>query len=555
MWAGLLLAIVTVNMPADALAQDAACDSRAHEVPAPLAGTWHEYTVTPTGLVFEGELTSSLEAGGCAFVQAFVSADGTFTFRSLGYVDDEAGAWIERFVLSSGRTATYQWERDGADILLNRTEPDPGRFRLRVTEIQRDSYAVIEERRADDSAEWRQGERTLTRRVPKEGMLSTEAIDAWFTRVAEERGFSGVVLIARGPDVLLKEGYGLADDAGTAMTAETVMLTGSISKQFTATAVLLLAEDGLLDVNDSISAHLEGVPADKTGITIHHLLTHTAGFTQDHFRGDLTPMAFDEALQAIYAQPLGFEPGSKFDYSNTGYTVLAAIAQAVSGRPFVELVRERVFERFGLSSTGFFGNDWTHHSVATTYFNRKSQGPPSAFPGPFWGNMGNAGVMSTAGDLHRWMLALRAGEVVGPENVERLFGRYVEDRPGMHYGYGWSTRESTELGDEVGHGGLGLGGNSEIAFFPDHDLTAIVLSNRARYRYEDGKVVEASLPAREALNQLRANLASGDFSALPTTTRPARQPVWVPVVMLLAAAAVLAFVLWRRRGSRGVVTS
>jgi hypothetical protein len=127
-------------------------------------GIWHEFTVEPTGLVFEGELRSSVEAGGCAFVQAFVSSDSTFTFRSLGYFNDASNTWIEHFVLSNGRTATYQWERDGADILLNRAE-DAGQFRLRVTEIQADSYVVVEERRAADSAEWRQGERTLTRRV------------------------------------------------------------------------------------------------------------------------------------------------------------------------------------------------------------------------------------------------------------------------------------------------------------------------------------------------------------------------------------------------------
>lgn len=162
---GLLLAIVNVGMPGHALAQDAPCRSGAHQLPTPLVGTWHEFTVAPTGLVFEGELRSSLEAGGCAFIQTFISSDSTFMFRSLGYFSEELGTWIEHFVLSDGRTATYQWERDGADILLNRTEPDTGPFRLRVTQIEADSYVVIEERRTGDSAEWRQGERTLTRRV------------------------------------------------------------------------------------------------------------------------------------------------------------------------------------------------------------------------------------------------------------------------------------------------------------------------------------------------------------------------------------------------------
>lgn len=164
-WVGLLCVIVQMGTLTHALAQGATCSSGAHELPTPLVGTWHEFTVAPTGLVFEGELRSSLEAGGCAFVQSFVSSDSSFTFRSLGYFNDELGTWIEHFVLSNGRTATYQWERDGPDLLLNRTAPNPGRYRLRVAEIQADSYVVIEESRDADSSEWRQGERTLTRRV------------------------------------------------------------------------------------------------------------------------------------------------------------------------------------------------------------------------------------------------------------------------------------------------------------------------------------------------------------------------------------------------------
>jgi hypothetical protein len=134
-------------------------------MPVPLVGTWHEYTVTPSGEVFEGELRSSLEAGACAYVQTFVSRDGTFTFRSLGYVDAASGVWREQFVLSNGATAEYVWERDGVDILLNRTSPSGTVYRLRITEITPNSYVVVEERLSDEDRSWSQGERTITRRV------------------------------------------------------------------------------------------------------------------------------------------------------------------------------------------------------------------------------------------------------------------------------------------------------------------------------------------------------------------------------------------------------
>lgn len=158
-----------LTLAANAAAQDRPCVSEVHDLATPLVGTWHEFTIRPTGEVFEGELRSALEADGCAFVQSFVSADGALTFRSLGYVDADRNAWVEQFVLSNGRTAVYEWARDGSDILLNRVSSEPDRFRLRITELEQDSYLVIEERLSAGASEWTPGERTMTRRVESPG--------------------------------------------------------------------------------------------------------------------------------------------------------------------------------------------------------------------------------------------------------------------------------------------------------------------------------------------------------------------------------------------------
>jgi len=142
------------------------CDGHPYDLAARLVGVWEELTVTPEGERLEGELRSELEAAGCAFVQEFESVDGSFTFRSLGHVDPESGHWRERFVLSTGRVALYEWVPEGADILLLRLEPvEEELFRLRVTDIGPDSYDVLEERSRDGGATWVQGERTHTRRV------------------------------------------------------------------------------------------------------------------------------------------------------------------------------------------------------------------------------------------------------------------------------------------------------------------------------------------------------------------------------------------------------
>lgn len=112
---------------------------------------------------------------------------------------------------------------------------------------------------------------------------------------------------------------------------------------------------------------------------------------------------------------------------------------------------------------------------------------------------------------------------------------------------GWFTRDATELGREIGHGGFGIGVNSELAYYPDHGLTIIVLGNRARVRFEGGVVVEASLPAREVRDQLLKNLAAGDFSALPEPTRVRNRRWILPVALGLLGLSAIAVVVARRR--------
>jgi hypothetical protein len=145
------------------------CTGGVFQLPAPMVGRWQELTVTPDGEVLAGELTSSFEAGGCAFTQRFRSADGSLTFRSLAFVDRASGRWRERYVLSNGRTAAYEWVPDGDDIFHVRVEPPSvsggESYRLRISKIRAGSYEVLEERSTDGGATWTAGERTVTRRL------------------------------------------------------------------------------------------------------------------------------------------------------------------------------------------------------------------------------------------------------------------------------------------------------------------------------------------------------------------------------------------------------
>lgn len=242
---------------------------------------------------------------------------------------------------------------------------------------------------------------------------------------AAERGFSGQVLAVRDGERLFYESFGLADaDARTPVTGETVFAIGSVTKQFTRVAVLLLEERGLLSRSDPISTHLEGVPADKAGITVGQLLDMQAGFHEYHDNeGDHQAMTRDEALARIYAQELLFEPGSERAYSNSGYTLLAAIVENVSGTGFQSFVRRELLDPHGLDHIGFHGERrWADDGVARGR-NGLAYGDnaPSTWPATTWALMGAGGMVASAADMERWIRALRGGEVLGPEALARAY--------------------------------------------------------------------------------------------------------------------------------------
>jgi len=344
-------------------------------------------------------------------------------------------------------------------------------------------------------------------------------IDTYFRRLVY-RGFSGAALVAKNDEIVLHSGYGLAQDQnGTPVTPDTVFDIGSLSKQFTAAAILHLEMRGLLDVNDPISECLDNVPEDKAAITVHQLLTHSAGLTMDHSEGDLDPITRDEALQAILAQPLAFQPGEAYSYSNSGYTLLAVIIEKVSGRSYQAYLQDNLFEPAGMRETGFYNDPrWKSLNVANGYLNGVDQGSPANWPGPYWGVLGNGGVMSTVGDLHLWWLALQDHAILSQAATEKLFTPHVqEDDEGSFYGYG-RTIAQTEFGKVIRHNGGGIGGSSDFAAYTDQGLVVIITSNRIIYRTIFNLPYEVDLVATEAGTQLAKSILSSDFSTLPGHT-------------------------------------
>lgn len=297
-------------------------------------------------------------------------------------------------------------------------------------------------------------------------------------------GFSGAVLVVEGGERLHAGGYGLANrEAGRPVTPETVFLIGSLSKQFTAAAVMALVERGVLSVDDAIDEHLPGVPEDKRGITLHHLLTHTSGLPEFHdTEGDYEVMDREAAERAILGAELAFAPGEEWSYSNAGYSLLAAILERVAGRPFEAVLREEVFEPAGLERTGYaFEPLWEDAPVARGYTAAGDQGSPLewAATDELWALIGNGGILSTVEDLERWDRALREGTVLAPATVERLFAPHAPVRQGLHAGYGWLVEEDAPGGPVVRHGGANdFGFGTRWRRERGSDRLVVVLVNR-----------------------------------------------------------------------------
>jgi CubicO group peptidase (beta-lactamase class C family) len=229
-------------------------------------------------------------------------------------------------------------------------------------------------------------------------------------RAAHTEGFHGVVLVAQSGTPVLLQGYGVAQPTGTPFRPNTVVQIGSNVKDFTKTAVLQLVEAGRLRLEDSLGAYFPGAPRDKRSITIAQLLAHTAGFPMG-VGPDNEALALDAFLERLFARPLEFAPGTGRQYSNAGYSVLAAIVQQVTRRPFDAHLAEAMFRPLGMRETGLLAPGFAAERLAHGVRGGTDQGTmldmPHTSEGHYWNLRGNGGLLSTASDMHRFYRALR----------------------------------------------------------------------------------------------------------------------------------------------------
>ncbi len=305
-----------------------------------------------------------------------------------------------------------------------------------------------------------------------EGRLGKE-IDEYLRRLTGF-DFSGALFVMKDGKIVLNKAYGLANkEQNIPNTTDTVFDIGSLSKQFTAAAILRLSAEDKLNVNDSIQKYLPNVPSDKTGITIHQLLSHTSGLARQ--AGGPTEISRDQMIERIFKRPLSAEPGTQFAYSNAGYVLLAAIVEVASGEPFREYLKKKIFDPAGMLHTGFWGRlapKVAPSLIARGYDDFGREGSPLDWSGTSWRNLGEGGITSTTGDLYKWHLALSGNAILSREAKEKMWTPVLKG-----YGYGWWVEKTTRGTTLIYHSGDSDGFGSTFRWFRDENVLVLGLCN------------------------------------------------------------------------------
>jgi len=322
----------------------------------------------------------------------------------------------------------------------------------------------------------------------KSDSVLVDRIDGYLNE-SVENGFAASILVAKEGEILLSKGYGWANRSMKVPNASTTRFNiGSVSKQFTAAAILKLMENGQLNVTDSIGYYFPEAPADKQGITIHQLLTHTSGVSPQTggFRYDSASK--EQFQQEFFQAGLMYAPGLKHTYANANYILLAAIIEKVSAQDYETFLRERFWEPLGMDHTGYKTMDFDSSQCAHGYEFQISTGKWEDWgitqehlpeTNNHWYSIGKGDIYSTVEDLYTWHLALEEHKILKKESKELMESPLVpENEAGTsHYGYGWAIFKAPNGTKIVTHNGSNRIFFADFIRNVDEGTVVIVLSN------------------------------------------------------------------------------
>jgi CubicO group peptidase (beta-lactamase class C family) len=295
---------------------------------------------------------------------------------------------------------------------------------------------------------------------------------------AADHHFMGTVLVARRSEVLLSKGYGSANLEWNVPNApNTKFRLGSVTKQFTAASILLLQERGKLSVNDPVKKYMPDAPAAWDQITIFNLLTHTSGipnFTSFPDYAKLEPFAATpaELVARFRDKPLDFQPGEKWNYSNSGYVLLGYLLEKISGRSYEKFVQENIFSPLGMKDSGYDSNTAVivHRASGYEWAPARNVFQNSGFVHMSIPHAAGA-LYSTTEDLLRWEQGLFGGKVLQAASLEKMITPFKNN-------YALGLDVQTAGGHRViSHGGGIEGFNTQLEYYPEDKLTVVVLRN------------------------------------------------------------------------------
>lgn len=311
-------------------------------------------------------------------------------------------------------------------------------------------------------------------------------VDAIFADLTKGQSSGAAVLVARDGQVLFSKGYGFASlEHNVPVTPDTKFRIGSISKQFTAAAILRLQEQGKLSVNDPLSKFIADYPRGNE-VTVHHLLTHTSGIHSytgkaDFLKSVTVPVKPEDLIQSFKNDAFDFDPGARWSYNNSGYFLLGSIIERVSGQSYAGYLKAQFFDPLGMKDTGVHDSTaiLEHEAVGYSY---ESNALKKALNWDMSRAGGAGALYSTVKDLYLWNEALFAGKVLGEAVLKAAWTPVKtgsqQQPPEEGYGYGWGIGRLRGL-PSIAHGGGLQGFLSHLARYPAEKLTVTVLANAA----------------------------------------------------------------------------
>jgi CubicO group peptidase (beta-lactamase class C family) len=324
--------------------------------------------------------------------------------------------------------------------------------------------------------------------------VNENAIDAIMSEYAGGDRPGASVLVFRNGEAAFRKAYGMADlEAGIAATPGTNYRLASVTKQFTAAAILRLVDMRWLSLEEKVRTHFPSLSAELDAVTVEHLLTHSSGIIDYE---DVMPAGDDQVhdrdvLRMLEGERAAyFPPGSSYRYSNSGYALLALLVEKISGQTFSDFLQVEIFGPLGMRST-------VAHREGVSSVERRAYGYSS--DGGAWRRtdqsrtsavLGDGGVYSSAADLERWVAALDQGSF-----REAAIPRVATDDPKVRYGYGWRISEHRGR-RTVMHTGETIGFRNALVRFPDQRLSIVVLTNR-----NEGRPLALALQIADVLSR------------------------------------------------------